>query len=93
MGRNLLYPEGSKTTKISKLKKGDIFYLERESIKRVYWGKSRVYNRNDEYMGWAFIYTTYGSSFRIEETFKDVSVVKLKEKTIPRIKALKRKTK
>jgi len=62
------------TTKLSKLKKGDIFRMEGGRKVYVYRGKIRMYSRWGEYKGWGYEYSAWDDISDYKETFSDKKV-------------------
>jgi hypothetical protein len=61
-------------TKISKLKKGDIFRKVGGKSELVYDGKVRSYSKWGDYKGYAFSWHHYFDSNRLGETRQDINV-------------------
>ena len=61
-------------TKISKLKKGDIFTKVGGKTEYIYKGKDRSYNKWGEYKGYAFIYQKWNDVAWFGETRRDIDV-------------------
>jgi hypothetical protein len=64
-----------RVTKISKLKKGDIFRKENGKRELIYQGKVRVYSRYGDYKGWGFSYSAWDDISSYYETKSDINVI------------------
>jgi hypothetical protein len=63
-----------KTTKISKLKRGDIFRKVGGKTEYIYQGKERSYDKWGDYKGYAFTWQKWDDINSFGETRKDISV-------------------
>jgi len=67
--------DDGRITKISKLKKGDLFRKKNGKKVLIYDGKVRVYNRWGEYKGWGYSWGEWDDIGGYGETAKDIDVV------------------